>query len=290
MESTETSRRQEICGCYDAIKSANNGKCVDNNLIEITKFITPPEPPPETTGCCGFAAGDVTVENNKLDRSLKKFKDISLSSNSDTTETSEMNEEDGGAMDDDVQKQETNNCFSSDSGSSSRKNSDDTVPIIVIPDQCKPNIPCDHPPANNPSPSSPRLIHTNKPSSTTNHTNSFSNRFLEQHIKIIPKTQSLDLVDENSDGSEGSGRSSSHLQGEFRGRMLPKTQTLEQSRPIYPNVPYSPYNSPYGSPRSGRRRVPLKESRRISIEKSGSFVQLNQYKLMDQIGQVRYLN
>ncbi|EDW63206.2 calcium/calmodulin-dependent protein kinase kinase 1 isoform X1 [Drosophila virilis] len=61
-----------------------------------------------------------------------------------------------------------------------------------------------------------------------------------------------------------------------------------ESRPIYPNVPYSPYGSPYGSPRSVRRRPPLRESRRISIEKSGSFLQLNQYKLMDQIGQGSY--
>lgn len=59
-----------------------------------------------------------------------------------------------------------------------------------------------------------------------------------------------------------------------------------ESRPIYPNVPYSPYGSPYSSPRPVRRRPPLRESRRISIEKSGSFLQLNQYKLMDQIGQV----
>lgn len=64
-----------------------------------------------------------------------------------------------------------------------------------------------------------------------------------------------------------------------------KAQSLE-SRPIYPNVPYSPYASPYSSPRSNRRRPPLRESRRISIEQSGSFLQLNQYKLMDQIGQV----
>lgn len=53
-------------------------------------------------------------------------------------------------------------------------------------------------------------------------------------------------------------------------------------RPIYPDVPYSPYSSP----RSVRRRPPLKESRRVSIDKSGSFLQLNQYRLMDSIGQV----
>lgn len=67
---------------------------------------------------------------------------------------------------------------------------------------------------------------------------------------------------------------------------LPKTSNSD-NRPIYPNVPYSPYGSPYNSPRSNRRKTPLRESRRISIERSGSFLQLNQYKLMDQIGQVR---
>ncbi|XP_023035959.1 calcium/calmodulin-dependent protein kinase kinase 1 isoform X1 [Drosophila willistoni] len=66
-----------------------------------------------------------------------------------------------------------------------------------------------------------------------------------------------------------------------------KLQSIE-TRPIYPNVPYSPYGSPFGSPRSNRRRPPLRESRRISIERSGSFLQLNQYKLMDQIGQGSY--
>ncbi|KAK3927327.1 Calcium/calmodulin-dependent protein kinase kinase 2 [Frankliniella fusca] len=58
-----------------------------------------------------------------------------------------------------------------------------------------------------------------------------------------------------------------------------------QPRPIYPNFPFSPYGSPLSSPRSGRRRPPLRESRRVSIDKSGSFLQLNQYRLMDSIGQ-----
>uniref|UniRef100_A0A182TUP1 calcium/calmodulin-dependent protein kinase n=1 Tax=Anopheles melas TaxID=34690 RepID=A0A182TUP1_9DIPT len=127
---------------------------------------------------------------------------------------------------------------------------------------------------------------------------SHSARFMMQHIKILPKTQSLDLAD-NDDMLEASNRSESQLEisaagigpgaGGLRGRVLPKLQTLEQTtRPIYPNVPYSPYNSPYGSPRSGRRRTPLRESRRVSIEQSGSFLQLNQYKLLDQIGQGSY--
>ncbi|EDS38815.1 calcium/calmodulin-dependent protein kinase kinase [Culex quinquefasciatus] len=130
-----------------------------------------------------------------------------------------------------------------------------------------------------------------------NPTASHSIRFMTQHIKILPKTQSLDLVD-NDDLLEATNRSESQLDIHsvglaaagvaFRGRVLPKLQTLDQTRPIYPNVPYSPYNSPYGSPRSGRRRTPLRESRRVSIEQTGSFLQLNQYKLLDQIGQGSY--
>ncbi|XP_044763193.1 calcium/calmodulin-dependent protein kinase kinase 1 [Coccinella septempunctata] len=59
-------------------------------------------------------------------------------------------------------------------------------------------------------------------------------------------------------------------------------------RPIYPNCPFSPYGSPNGSPRCSRKRGPLKESRRVSIEKAGTYLQLNQYKLLDAIGQGSY--
>lgn len=96
--------------------------------------------------------------------------------------------------------------------------------------------------------------------------------YLPSHIRNLPKTQSLDLAD-------------SELPG-----LLPKMHSFDQTRPIYPNVPFSPYGSPFGSPRIGRRRPPLRESRRISIEQMGSFLQLNQYKLMDQIGQVRHFS
>lgn len=109
--------------------------------------------------------------------------------------------------------------------------------------------------------------------------------YLPPHFRNMPKTQSLDLADERNDEAHGMSTStSSDLPG-----MLPRMHPFDQNRPIYPNVPYSPYGSPFGSPRSGRRRPPLRESRRISIEQSGSFLQLNQYKLMDQIGQVNQL-
>ncbi|XP_067014704.2 calcium/calmodulin-dependent protein kinase kinase 1 [Anabrus simplex] len=61
-------------------------------------------------------------------------------------------------------------------------------------------------------------------------------------------------------------------------------QRQSSSRPIYPNIPFSPY----GSPRQTRRKPPLKESRRVSIDKSGGYMQLNQYRLMDAIGQGSY--
>ncbi|XP_011306417.1 cyclin-dependent kinase 11B [Fopius arisanus] len=54
-------------------------------------------------------------------------------------------------------------------------------------------------------------------------------------------------------------------------------------RPIYPYCPYSPYGSPQGSPRTRRR--PLRESRRVSIDNRQGALQLNQYKLLDNIGQ-----
>lgn len=57
-------------------------------------------------------------------------------------------------------------------------------------------------------------------------------------------------------------------------------------RPIYPYCPYSPYGSPQGSPRNRRR--PLRESRRVSIDNKQGALQLNQYKLLDNIGQVSF--
>ena len=58
-------------------------------------------------------------------------------------------------------------------------------------------------------------------------------------------------------------------------------------RPIFPNLPYSPYGSPNSSPRI--KRKPLRETKRVDsiTEPSGEYVQLNQYKLEGAIGQVR---
>jgi hypothetical protein len=81
-----------------------------------------------------------------------------------------------------------------------------------------------------------------------------------------------------------------HVKGALNHRLLlqSKSFAVDNARPIYPNCPFSPYVSPTSSPRTNRKRQPLKESRRVSIEKSGMYLQLNQYKLMDSIGQGSY--
>lgn len=58
------------------------------------------------------------------------------------------------------------------------------------------------------------------------------------------------------------------------------------TRPIYPHLPYSPYGSPATSPRV--RRKPLRETTRVNSinSETGEFVQLNQYKVEGAIGQV----
>lgn len=68
--------------------------------------------------------------------------------------------------------------------------------------------------------------------------------------------------------------------------MQSRSLVVDSGRPIYPNYPFSPYGSPGSSPRALRKRSPLKESRRVSIDKSGEYIQLNQYRLMESIGQV----
>ncbi|XP_029426767.1 calcium/calmodulin-dependent protein kinase kinase 2 [Rhinatrema bivittatum] len=71
----------------------------------------------------------------------------------------------------------------------------------------------------------------------------------------------------------------------------PPTQSPSNSlsmngRYIYPSLPYSPVTSPHSSPRLPRR--PTVESHRVSITDLQDCVQLNQYKLKDEIGKGSY--
>nr|XP_050857705.1 uncharacterized protein LOC127067147 isoform X2 [Vespula vulgaris] len=84
-------------------------------------------------------------------------------------------------------------------------------------------------------------------------------------------------------GSGGSGGSSTTITTTHR---LLSDVAPVSVRPIYPYCPYSPYGSPQGSPRNRRR--PLRESRRVSIDNTQGGLQLNQYRLLDNIGQGSY--
>lgn len=66
----------------------------------------------------------------------------------------------------------------------------------------------------------------------------------------------------------------------------PATLVTSSTRPICPNLPYSPSCSP----RFARRRPPLRECRVSvnvqSLDDPNAYQKLNQYKLIDSIGQV----
>lgn len=160
------------------------------------------------------------------------------------------------------------------------------------------------------SPMSPK-VNTTTTTPTSNQRNGATKKIPallpHRHRHLIPvKAQSIDICSEpqeehslQEEDGEGEGgarggkcdtvpRGSTSSEPSIHA-MISKIKSLDSMRPIYPNVPYSPYSSPFSSPRAYRRtRPPLKESRRISIEQSGSFLQLNQYKLLDQIGQGSY--
>uniref|UniRef100_A0A8D3CNB5 Si:ch73-62l21.1 n=1 Tax=Scophthalmus maximus TaxID=52904 RepID=A0A8D3CNB5_SCOMX len=76
---------------------------------------------------------------------------------------------------------------------------------------------------------------------------------------------------------------------EQRGRLSLSDRKLSlqerlNGRYIYPSLPYSPITSPHSSPRLPRR--PTVESHSVSITDLQDCVQLNQYKLKDEIGKV----
>uniref|UniRef100_A0A8C0H2I6 Protein kinase domain-containing protein n=1 Tax=Chelonoidis abingdonii TaxID=106734 RepID=A0A8C0H2I6_CHEAB len=66
----------------------------------------------------------------------------------------------------------------------------------------------------------------------------------------------------------------------------PSSTAGVNERYIYPSLPYSPVTSPHSSPRLPRR--PTVESNKVSITGFQDCVQLNQYKLKDEIGKGSY--
>lgn len=100
------------------------------------------------------------------------------------------------------------------------------------------------------------------------------------HVKNAQKEDPVISSDNNVPSSE-------NMQEKTETKTLLKTMQSKSLQGDRTPSCASPFGSPNGSPRTNRRK-PLKESRRVSIEKSGSYTQLNQYKLMDAIGQGSY--
>ncbi|XP_021941699.1 serine/threonine-protein kinase STE20-like, partial [Zootermopsis nevadensis] len=103
---------------------------------------------------------------------------------------------------------------------------------------------------------------------------------------VIPPVIIQGEASRSSEGPPDRTSAVNHVQQKLL--MQSRSLGVDPCRPIYPNYPFSPYGSPSSSPRSLRKRSPLKESRRVSIDKSGEYIQLNQYRLMDSIGQGSY--
>lgn len=76
------------------------------------------------------------------------------------------------------------------------------------------------------------------------------------------------------------------LQERSQPSILPCGSAGLNGRYIYPSLPYSPITSPHSSPRLPRR--PTVESHSVSITDLQDCVQLNQYKLKDEIGKGSY--
>ncbi|XP_075690593.1 calcium/calmodulin-dependent protein kinase kinase 2 isoform X2 [Rhinoderma darwinii] len=76
------------------------------------------------------------------------------------------------------------------------------------------------------------------------------------------------------------------LQERSPSAQAPNDDVGMNGRYIYPSLPYSPVTSPQSSPRLPRR--PTIESNRVSITGFQDCVQLNQYKLKDEIGKGSY--
>ncbi|NXG52027.1 KKCC2 kinase, partial [Psilopogon haemacephalus] len=106
----------------------------------------------------------------------------------------------------------------------------------------------------------------------------------EEEMKV-PSSEGLGDGQQPRAKLQLSGRKLS-LQERSQPARSPRSSDSANERFIYPSLPYSPVTSPHSSPRLPRR--PTVESNRVSIMGLQDCVQLNQYKLKDEIGKGSY--
>ncbi|XP_064024736.1 calcium/calmodulin-dependent protein kinase kinase 2 isoform X4 [Pogoniulus pusillus] len=107
----------------------------------------------------------------------------------------------------------------------------------------------------------------------------------EEEEMNVPSHEGLGDGQEPRAKLQLSGRKLS-LQERSQPAHSPGSSDSASERFIYPSLPYSPVTSPHSSPRLPRR--PTVESNRVSITGLQDCVQLNQYKLKDEIGKGSY--
>ncbi|XP_071094192.1 calcium/calmodulin-dependent protein kinase kinase 1-like isoform X2 [Haliotis cracherodii] len=109
---------------------------------------------------------------------------------------------------------------------------------------------------------------------------------VESDIRTSSSFTTLGSPSENSDynihGCVNSKRAPKIIYSYSEDRLT----TSNAKRPIFPSLPYSPYGSPTASPRL--RRQPTMETHRVSVSDSDGYIQLNQYKMKDEIGKGSY--
>merc|ERR1719323_2477515 len=116
---------------------------------------------------------------------------------------------------------------------------------------------------------SPKMSHINNNNNSENDVIQRQNSAPHQQIPTLCSSQLAKVLEKQIESSSTAG------------------STTQTNRPIYPNLPYSPYTSPNSSPSRVRRR-PLKMTKQASTEHMGNYLQLNQYKLMGMVGQGSY--
>lgn len=139
--------------------------------------------------------------------------------------------------------------------------------------------------ASSPPSSTPISLASPNPASRARPARSEPNHAASEPATVIPSVVPSSTL-YTIDACDAASRSHDDAKLKQHQKLLVQSKSLAiDNRPIYPNCPYSPYGSPTNSPRN-KKKQPFRESRRISMEKTGMYIQLNQYKLMDSIGQV----